>query len=267
MDTNNIEAIRDLAAACMDMRDAGDGAKPFVVLPNNYGVTDIENLLPTPTRPRGTVTLRTVDSFIELLNQVKVSNTRLYAADDPKAPHFIAIINDHSRELGPGWRDYKLFYACPLSEEWKTWAGMNGKAMKQVDFAKFIEDNLPDVYQPAAAEMLEISRTLEAKKSVDFKSAQRLSDGQQEFTYNEAVEGTAGKGKFKVPEEFKIGIPVFNGGTPYLITARLRYRIDNGVLVLWYDLLREHKVMEDAFKTMREKIETDTELKAIIGSI
>jgi uncharacterized protein YfdQ (DUF2303 family) len=272
-ENNNAEVIRDLAASALETRDIGDGAKPFVLVPPGYSVEEVENLLQAPLRPRGTVSLRTAQSFIDLVSQIKVSNTRLYAVDDPSAPHFTAIINDHAREFGPGWRDYKVHYACPLSTEWKIWIGFNGKAMRQVEFAKFIEDNLPDIAAPlgassvTAASLLEVSRSLEAKKNVDFKSATRLSDGAQEFTYNEEVSGTAAKGTLKIPETFDIGIPVFNGGIAYRITARLRYRIDGGKLFMWYDLLREHKVMEDAFAKMREEIEAGTDLKAFIGSI
>jgi len=115
--------------------------------------------------------------------------------------------------------------------------------------------------------MLTISRTLEAKKDVNFKSATRLSDGAQQFAYSEEVQGTAGKGALVIPETFDIGIPVFNGGGGYRVTARLRYRITDGRLALWYELLREHKVLEDALAQARTDIESGTGIKAFVGSI
>lgn len=42
-----------------------------------------------------------------------------------------------------------------------------------------------------------------------------------------------------------------------MVEARLRYRIaDKGVLVLWYDLVRPHKIVEDAANEVGEAIHT-----------
>jgi uncharacterized protein YfdQ (DUF2303 family) len=262
---SNAVVVERLTVAALQARADGPDAKPYVVLPPCYKIEDIEDTLKAPMRAKGTVTLRTQESFIDMVNAHKDAGTKLYGMDGDK-PSFTAVFNDNDREVGPGWQDHKAFYGLPLSKEWQVWTGADAKAMNQTAFAKFIEDNLPDVVEPAAAEMLVISRTLEAKKNVEFKSGQRLSNGEQEFTYNETIESTAGKGALKVPEEFAIGIPVFNGGTAYKVTARLRYRIDGGKLVLWYELLRAHKVMEDAFKTVREEIEKGVGMKAFIGS-
>lgn len=84
--------------------------------------------------------------------------------------------------------------------------------MNQADFARFIEDNAPDIASPPAADMIEISRSLEAKKKVNFASAIRLDNGKTEFTYEEDIEGTAAKGRLQVPQVFTIGIPVPEGG-------------------------------------------------------
>jgi uncharacterized protein YfdQ (DUF2303 family) len=80
-------------------------------------------------------------------------------------------------------------------------------------------------------------------------------------------EGTASKGKLQVPQVFTIGIPVFEGGARYAVDARLRYRIaEGGKLSLWFDLLRPHKILEDALRELRTVIELRTELQAFSGS-
>jgi uncharacterized protein YfdQ (DUF2303 family) len=166
------------------------------------------------------------------------------------------VLNDDSAANGPGWGDHRVTYTCPHTTEWRTWIGANKKPMNQVDFAQFIEDNLPDIVEGAL--LLEVSRTLEAKKKVNFASGIRLSDGQNQFTYEEQIEGTAGKGQFKVPETFALGLSVFEGGDKYAVEARLRYRINEGKLALWYDLTRPHKIVEDAVKGVWKSIEEGT---------
>lgn len=236
---------------------------PFSIVPDGAQVQDLESYLNAPLRKKGAVTLNDVGSFVAYVNAEKTEATRLYGLY--KEPGFVAVFNDHGT-TGPAWKDYRAQYACPLSAEWRTWTGASGKQMTQADFAAFIENNLPDIAVPPAADMLEISRSLEAKKKVNFASGIRLSNGQNELTYEEQVSGTAAKGKLTVPEEFTIGVQVLEGGTKYAVNARLRYRIaDAGALTIWYELIRPHKVLEDAVQAVWLSIEQQTELTVFNG--
>lgn len=238
---------------------------PFVVVPEGATVESLERYLSKPARKSGIVTLRDTKSFIMYVNAHKSQGTDIYG--NYQKPCFTAVLNDHAVDY-PGWKDHRAQYNCPQSIEWQTWTRSNKGTMSQEQFAQFIEDNLPDIAQPPAAEMLEISRTLEAKKKVNFASGIRLSNGQNELTYEESISGTAGKGKFVVPEMFVIGIPVLEGGARYAVEARLRYRIgEKGNLTMWYELVRSHKIMEDAVKAVCEEIETQTELKILNGEV
>lgn len=258
---NNTQAALAAGRAMADIKTI-EGS-PLVVAPEGYKVEDLGKYLQSPSRPRGTTTLRGTASFIEFVKAMvarEMGVGRIYGTLDK--PQFVAVFNDD------GWRDWRAVYSCPLSQEWQTWIGSNERAMSQADFAKFIEDNLPDVANPPAADMLEISRTLEAKKKVNFASGIRLANGQNELTYEEEISGTAGKGKLQVPETFLLGIPVLEGGIRYGVEARLRYRIaDGGKLTMWYDLVRPHKILEDAVKAVWSEIETGTGLPMFNGQI
>lgn len=130
--------------------------------------------------------------------------------------------------------------------------------MSQTEFAYFIEQNLVDIVEPNHADMVEISRTLTAKKAATFSSSTQLSNGSNQFTYEEEIRGTTASGKIDIPEKFKIGIPVFLNGTAYQIEAHLRYRIKDGHLEMWYELVRAHDVYEDAFNSIFESIKEKT---------
>lgn len=271
-DTNTTEArdIMALGSALSDPISApapvGLNSIPFVVVPNGYQLHDLEKLYGDPYRAKGTTKLNDADSFIRFVKLMCLSRGpgHLYFWMNPK-PGFLAVFNP-TDEKCPGWGDHRASYDCPMSVEWTTWKGADGKQFKQEDFAKFIEDNALDCVAPAAADMIEIARSLEAKKKVNFASAIRLANGQQEFTYEEQIQGSASKGRLQVPDTFQIGIPVFEGGERYAVTARLRYRIsDQGLLTLWYDLLRPHKIVEHALTELRLAIEAGTETKAFNG--
>ena len=266
---------RDILATCGVLTAlAAAGAEPteignyqHVIVPQGYKREDIseaiEKAQPAPNRKRGTVVVKDLDSLLLLCKDQFPLDSFIYA--DPDARKITAVFND-TRGTAAGWRDHRATYACPLSPEWTTWNRENKRTMTQEAFAQFIEDNAPDCVAPDSATMIEISRTLEAKKKVNFASGIRLSNGQSELTYEEEITGTAGKGKLQIPETFQIGIAVLQGGPRYAVVARLRYRIqDKGQLVLWFDLDRPHKVIEDAARDVWTKVQADTGLPIING--
>lgn len=265
--TNNARDILNAGASLSGLKFAsthgmGD-ALPYVLVPEGYNFEGKEHLLPAPLRKSGGTTLNDAASFIAVVNDQKNDDTRMYSTINP--PTFTAVFNDIA--AGAGWRDHQAKYNAPLSPEWKTWLGTSGRQQSQSDFAQFIETNLPDIAEPNGADVLEVSRTLEAKKKVNFASSIRLSDGSTQFTYEEDVQGSAQKGQLKVPEEFVLAIPVFENGDLWRVEAKLRYRIgDGGKLSIWYELVRPHKVIEAAVKELRARIAADTGLNILVGS-
>lgn len=260
---NTVDSAAALAAAGMQPTTL-PGGKPHVIVPSGYTVQDMEDSLPAPTRARGTATLTDAQSFVAYVDELKSPSTRLYGQANP--PKFTAVFNDHGD--GAGWQDHRAVYSCPLSVEWREWTAKSGSQMSQEQFAKFIEDNAPDIVTPPAADMIEIARTLEAKKKVNFASGVRLDNGATEFTYEEDIQGTAAKGRLQVPQTFTIGVAVMENGPRYAVTAKLRYRIgDKGALSLWFDLERPHKIVEDAAREVRDQIAEGTGLRIFNGAV
>lgn len=261
MDNNNADTVRDLSLALADIRSVGAKDAPFVVLPSGYVAHDLEKTLRQPIRKRGKVTLNDAASFVDYFN-LHQAESRIYGQVEP--PKFIAVLNDNRKEE-PGWGDHRATYDCPLAKEWKVWTAFAGKARDQIAFSEFMESNTPDIVsiapdEPSGATMLEVATNFKAQKKVNFASGQRLDNGQVDFKFQEEIEGSAGAhGHIKVPERFYIGIPVFEGGAPYRIECKLRYRLKDGALSMWFDLVRDHKVLEAAFMDIWQEIATGTE--------
>lgn len=268
MSTDNMETILAAGRALGEVKLVG--LAPVMVVPDGYEVTDLEKHLDTPSRARGTATLLDAQSFIDYVKRNHDDDVEtalgLYFTAEP--PRFTAVFNDHSAALA-GWRDFTAIYSAPLSREWKEWTARDGQAkpFTQEDFAFFIEKNLLDVTTPTSAEFLELAQHFQATKAVNFASGMRLGNGQNQLVYEETIAAKAGeKGQLAIPETFQITIPVFEGDAPYQITAKLRYRITEQKLRIWYDLERPHKVLEDAVQHLRTTIEAGTGLKAFNGS-
>lgn len=277
MDLNETrsEVIANDALAACNQATRFVGNTPVVVLPEGFKAERLEYLLAAPTRKRGTTVLNDADSFIAVVLDQKGDNTRLYSTINP--PTFTAVFNHHA--AGAGWGDHKAQYNAPISPEWGAWGDADGKRMNQVDMARFIEANMVDIVylqpnpeqrhpgSPDGATFLEICHTLEAKKKVNFKSSVRLPDGSTQFTYDEDVSGSAVNGTMAIPEQFTIGVPVFENGEKWMVDVRFRYRIEEGGrLTMWLELVRPHKTIETAVKELREQIGTKTGLTVLNGS-
>ena len=236
---------------------------PVLILPQGMNVKTFETTMLAPLRKKGTVTLNDAESFVAVVVDQKTDYTRLFSTISP--PTFTAVFN-HNAD-GAGWGDHKAQYNAPLAPEWKAWTGIDGKKLNQVEIAQFIENNLVDVAEPEGATLLEICRTLEAKKKVTFASSIRLSDGNNQFTFSEEVQGSAQQGQLSIPEVFVIGVPVFENGEKWRVDVRLRYRIEEGGrLVMWVELVRPHKVIEEAVKELRARIAEGTGMAILNGT-
>lgn len=266
MEKTDIQAALDAGTALADIREVN--GTPIAIVPDGYRTHLLGNLLDKPTRHSGTTALLDAASFIAYVNDLKTGAdraTRLYYRIEPK-PQFVAVLNDNTGDA-PAWGDFRAEYDAPLSKEWLTWLGQDGKVMDQEQFALFIERNLPDIKSPAAADMLEIASTLQAKKGVNFASGTRLANGETQFVFEETVTATAGqRGQFNVPDKIEIVIPVFDGSTVGdLLVAKFRYRISGAKLTMWYELDRPHKVLEVAVADLHKQIAEGTGLHAFKG--
>ena len=262
------EFISELSSAASLIKKADADAAPFVSLPEGYQVHDLEKTLAKPLRKRGTVTMNDAASFVDYFKLHQMAS-RIYGTIEP--PKFVALMNDH-RNDEPGWGDHRIVYHCPLSKEWKEWKTFAGTPRDQIAFSEFMESHTPDINssaadEPTGAMMLEVATSFKAQKKVNFASGQRLDNGQVNFTFQEEIQGSAGaKGHIKVPERFFIGIPVFEGGAPYRIEAKLRYRLKDGGLSMWFEMVRDHKVLEAAFLDIWKEIADGTQTKIWRGT-
>lgn len=229
---------------------------PAVLTPAGSTLKTFPELMDAPRRIMQAVQLSTLESFLSYLEEFTQLTTVLFC--DITNGMFTAIIDYH----GPGepdWCVHTAQYTCPKTEEWKAWRAADKKHFTQEEFAEFIEANLADIRSPTGAEMLEIATTIAAKSEVTFRRAIRLDNGQIQLGYDTSITGQAGEyGQFSIPEKIKLGIRLFKDGEAYEIDARFRYRLNNGKITLWYELIRPDRINDDAvnnvFNAIKEAI-------------
>lgn len=265
---SNASVIRDLAAGLSEISNAGDGAKPFIVLPGEYQVHDLEHTLPRPLSVRACPVFLTLAGLIGYIVAFKLNETAIFA--NPETGAIKAILDYHGLPDvtdRASWCQHTASYAPEHTIEWNRWKVQDNKWLAQRVFAEFIEENVDDVSTPSGATMLEIAQTLESKTATDFKSGVRLDSGSHRLTFNTEVTSRAGeKGDIDIPNTIVLAIAPFRGGDAYPLVARFRYRVNDGKLELRYQLVNPHKVIEAAVARMITVLTTGTGITPFIGT-
>lgn len=236
-----------LGTACAAPHQTEDAWQ--MVLPPGYTQHDITDAVrraaPAPTRKRGIVQLLSLPALRSYLaDQAAQAHAVVYADADYRT--ITAVFNDHRAQ--PGWRDHRAIFQAQPSPEFVRWTEKNGKPFSQTEFAEFIEDNLADITEPAAQQLLEVATTIQATSGIEFKSAKRLQDGQTQMAYVETINATAGaSGGLQIPRGFALGIRIFRQGPGYRLQARLKYRLSAGAVKFWFELDRPELAVEHAF--------------------
>ncbi|MGW0131934.1 YfdQ family protein [Streptomyces sp. NPDC003299] len=217
-----------------------------------------------PPRKAGTTTVRDAQSFLAYWTKHADDNSEVYADSDRLT--VTAVLDAHTAGQAR-WSGHRLHLALRETTAWKQWLRLDGELMDQEAFAEFLEDHLPELLEPSAADMLEIAQSFQAASKVDFQSASRLASGQRQFQYVETTQAKAGqKGQLTVPEQFVVGLVPFEGSDGYRLTARLRYRIGQQGLRLGYKLERPDDIRKTAFADVVNAIGEQIDAPVMNGS-
>ncbi len=236
---------------------------PVVLVPNDMSFRALYEYMERPTRIEATVRTDTTSSFLDYFNAFATDNSAIFI--DAENGKTVGIIDYHDPSAGtPGWRKHRVLFEPRVTDEAGLWLANNGRQMDQEEFALFLEQNAEEIVSPPAAEMLEIALTLKTKQKISFSSAKRLQNGQIQYQYIEELEGRAGqKGELTIPEQFEIGLRIFEGGDAYAMKARFRYRIGDGVK-FWYDLIRPNRIKRDAIDSMAKHIRANAKCNLFV---
>ena len=251
-----IEAGRELGAGQLK----SIGGVPVLVAPAGYQPHELHHLAERPHRTEADVLVNTAGSFIAYVKKYRRPDTAVFC--DLERGRITAVIDYHSPDQ-PDWRQHTVRLDCTKTQEFKDWEERNHRGMNQTEFAEFIEDHLEDIVDPPGAQMLEICTTMRFKTKIAFNKAIRLQDGQTQLIYSEDTESGAGaKGELRIPDAIKLGIQVIEDGPHYELEAKFRYRIHDGILKLWYKLMRPDKAFRaavlDVHKTIDEQLGDQT---------
>ena len=227
--------------------------------------------------PQSSYSFHTVESFTQYILKVYDNDPECFDADayrprrnralciaDEAAQTIRLVFDAQPNEWGTVYADLKLL----CSPEALRWAEVSGKYLAQQDFAEFCELNLESFSSPDAATILEIAQTFQAKSTVDFSSAVRLSSGAIKLKREETINATAGeRADISIPEELTVALPLFKYGKAYAVRARLRYRIVDSSVKLSVLLVDPEMAIEHAFKEVMDEVSNLLEMPVFYGKV
>lgn len=215
-------------------------------------------------------TFRDAVSFIAYVQRFQDARLQLFA--DERAGTIVAVFDYHEpisapNPLRPERGAHIATLKAEASPEWLVFMANNKKHKDQLEFAEFLEDNQKFITRPTGAEMLEMSLTFQATKGANFTSAKRLDNGQVQFNYTENIEEKVGaKGDATLPRNFDTNLRPFIGCEPYLVPARLKFRIGSGDLALWYELDRPEETQRLAFEAIQKRVADEVKVTPYLGA-
>lgn len=288
-----IGAMRDLHRPQVVQFDPSQPA--VLVVPKGMEVQDIEETLDTW---RDTPRVRdTTDAAQDLASLIALTNrhkdpltTVVFGKADRSAPTITAIFDYHPAtpdRKDARRRNHRVRYDCKVSEEWQRWTSVHRKGLKQAEFAEFLEDRISDVVVPSdaqfpaaaefaqlmgmrladPAELIQLSRGLQVTVGSIVKQAQQLASGEASVVFETRHETQVANQPVAVPGLFLIAIPVFFGGSRFVVPVRLRYRVDGSGIVWTLVLHRHEQAFDDAFQAMLAQVRTDTALPVVLGAL
>lgn len=216
----------------------------------------VEEYRERPARKTGTAKVFTLESFCDLTNRHKTADSVIFADTNWHQPSLTTVVDYHSKDAvgEPDNGKHRIHYEFPLSEEWAAWMGLDGQQMDQKAFAEWIEEHLPELAAPTAAEvedlektfnmavatpnkMVMLSRGLQVNVESRVKNSTTLQSGEGEILFEEEHRDAAGN-KLSVPGLFILAIPPFFMGEPVRMPVRLRYRVISGQVRWTFKIFR-----------------------------
>ncbi len=241
--------------------------REFLVVPQGYNhveVTPANSLaVNLPKNITQGVTLQNADALVEYLKRFKRPDSLMFA--DMTDSRIIAAIDYHASDKAE-LVVHRASLLLPFSEEWKIWTGISGQLKPQLEFARFIEENAPDIKAPDAATLLESVRDLQARRSVNFIKAVRTASDNENFEFTDNTEART-KGDLELPTKFLLSIPVYFGDAPTEVQAFLRWKMDEGSLTLGIKLHRAEHIRQAAFKLIVTDAIERTGVVAVNGKL
>lgn len=266
IDSETIDKLRSLAHHVSTRLDSK--CEPFIVIPDDCKVENLSQYV-RPEYIKANPFFKDVQSFIAYVLQFSKLSTVAFANPTAEMVEVTAII-DYHEGVTPDWCRHKATFKTQNTPEYQAWMAANRKPMNQVDFATWLEDNAQLLVEPTGADLLELVRTLHGHKNARFGGEVRLATGNYSVSWEEetvikAQTKTEG-GTIELPRIITAGIAPFWGAAPYAIQARLKTKVEDRKLSIWFETIAAHVIIRDSINLLCQQIKQELKCPLYVGA-
>lgn len=226
-----------------------DSEHQVALVPDGWKIQDLSPFLPPPPRIQQRFLALDAASFIEYA-KAYAESPAIFADEDAGA--WSAILDHHPTALDRGACDHTVRFEPPWAPEFFAWLAHSGQPKSHTDFVRFLEDRGRDIASHPAGAVFDAIRSLDVKSDAAFSSEITLTTGAVKFALEENIRGTS-RGSFaEIPSEWTVVLPPYLGLKPRGFTCRLRYRVKDRSLSIWYEIVEKDSLVRTARRDMSD---------------
>lgn len=201
-----------------------------------------------PARHTGTQNVADVNSFIAMVEREQIPSTTIIKAflDDQA---FCAVINYAEDGKIAGHSDRNIRLELKHTPEFTRWSDMDRVRVSQKALAEFLEENMDDILEPTASEVIEMISNLKVKSKAQYHSVVDVNTGNQSVVFSESIKGETVNGSLEFFSKFSIGVAPFRGSKRHEMQCRLRFSVVNERMEVFFSIINRTQAMEKAFET------------------
>lgn len=245
-----------------------DGVE-HVFLPPGASLESMEKFLPAPRRIVASPQFNDVEGFASYVKEFAEAGSRVFVDDNEFK--FTTVFDFHSKGL-PAWGDHSASIKMELAHEWQRFKEFDGRALKPVDFAEFLEDNVAYISARSGmtgADLLTMAQTFKVQLKGELQVEDTLSGGLRNLVIKDdsTLKGRDSEGKqISFPEKLHFDLRLFKNHKAYPIEVYLRTRTSKESVTFMIKIPDPKGLVEEAFDKVIEDVRSATELSTIKGS-
>lgn len=176
-----------------------------------------------------------------------------------------------ARSVSARWGRHTAIFTPALSPEWKTWIQGAGKMMAQTEFADFLEQNDRDIAGPteartdipSPADLMTMALNLRVMVDDTLESQVNRTTGEYTLIAKNERKTT---GSSKIPKEFDLLIPVYEGGPLVRLTCKFRMKKNGTAFAFGWVVPGADRLLRESYTELAKRVAQASGLPLFMGS-
>lgn len=247
----------------------------------------VEQRQPFAVRPKESVVFHDAESLCAYVKRFRSERASLWCNVDE--PAIVVVLDEHAHDVPAvthnqamvamvggdnpdekilaGHRQWRAIHKPEHSYPWKAWSKLFTQShVQQETLVDQFEENIRDVCKvddlPSGIELLNLAKSLEIYSKGTFKKEINPQTGERMLVCQEEHQ----QGSTRIPPEFNLRMPIFEGDAAYDVRVRLTFRLVDGKPRFTLRVPRKGELVTDALRKLGERVAQTLEMQLHMGA-